>query len=69
VLTAEHGPDPAFTALEAKLAQLSTNGTQRIVAGSGHEIHLFEPAVVVRAIQEVVDAVRHGGAIARQAGS
>jgi len=69
VLTAEHGPDPAFTALEAKLAQLSTNGTQRIVAGSGHEIHLFEPAVVVRAIQDVVDAVRHGRAIARQAGS
>jgi L-ascorbate metabolism protein UlaG (beta-lactamase superfamily)/pimeloyl-ACP methyl ester carboxylesterase len=66
VLTAEHGPDAAFTALEGKLAQLSTNATQRIVAGSGHEIHLFEPAVVVRAIQDVVDATRTARAIARQ---
>jgi L-ascorbate metabolism protein UlaG (beta-lactamase superfamily)/pimeloyl-ACP methyl ester carboxylesterase len=63
VLTAEKGSEPEFTALEAKLAQLSTNATQRVVAGSGHEIHLFEPAAVVRGIGDVVDAARRGGAI------
>jgi L-ascorbate metabolism protein UlaG (beta-lactamase superfamily)/pimeloyl-ACP methyl ester carboxylesterase len=58
ILTAENGPDPESTQLEARLAQLSTNTTQRKVAGSGHEIHLFEPAAVVQAIGDVVSAAR-----------
>jgi pimeloyl-ACP methyl ester carboxylesterase len=65
VLTAEHGPDAGFTALEAQLAQLSTDATQRVIAGSGHEIHLFEPAAVVRGIGDVVDAARRGVAVRR----
>jgi pimeloyl-ACP methyl ester carboxylesterase len=40
------------------LAQLSTNFRHTMVAGSGHEIHLFEPNAVIEAISEVVDAVR-----------
>jgi L-ascorbate metabolism protein UlaG (beta-lactamase superfamily)/pimeloyl-ACP methyl ester carboxylesterase len=67
VLTAANGPDADFTALEAKLAQLSTNATQRVVAGSGHEIHLFEPAAVVQGIGVVVDAARRGVSVARSA--
>jgi pimeloyl-ACP methyl ester carboxylesterase len=67
VLTAENGPEPQFTALEAKLAQLSTNATQRVVAGSGHEIHLFDPAAVVEGIGMVVDAARRGVSVARSA--
>jgi L-ascorbate metabolism protein UlaG (beta-lactamase superfamily)/pimeloyl-ACP methyl ester carboxylesterase len=60
VLTAENGRDPRFTALEVKLAHLSANSSQRIVAGSGPEIHLFEPGAVIRAIEDVVSAVRTG---------
>jgi hypothetical protein len=65
VLTAENGPEPEFKALEAKLAQLSTNATQRVIAGSGHEIHLFDPAAVIQGIGDVVDAVRRGIAVRR----
>jgi L-ascorbate metabolism protein UlaG (beta-lactamase superfamily)/pimeloyl-ACP methyl ester carboxylesterase len=67
VLTAESGPDPEFTALEAKLPQLSTNATQRVVAGSGHEIHLYEPSAVVQGIADVVNAARRGVNVARSA--
>jgi pimeloyl-ACP methyl ester carboxylesterase len=42
----------------AGLARLSTNGRHTIVAGSDHEIHLFEPSVVVQAIADVVSAHR-----------
>jgi pimeloyl-ACP methyl ester carboxylesterase len=63
VLTAENGRDPRSTALEAKLTHLSANAIRRIVAGSGPEIHLFEPGAVIRAIQDVVGAVRTGSRI------
>jgi pimeloyl-ACP methyl ester carboxylesterase len=45
----------------AGLARLSTNSRHAVVAGAGHEIHLFEPAAVVQAIQDVVTAVRGKG--------
>jgi hypothetical protein len=31
-----------------------------VVAGAGHEIHLFAPSVVIQAIQDVVEAIRRG---------
>jgi pimeloyl-ACP methyl ester carboxylesterase len=40
----------------AALAQLSTNSRHIVVEGSDHEIHLFEPEVVSRAITDVVAA-------------
>jgi hypothetical protein len=40
------------------VAKLSTNSRYSIVAGAGHEIHLFEPAAVVLAIRDVLGAVR-----------
>lgn len=40
------------------MAKLSTNSRYSIVAGAGHEIHLFEPAAVVLAIRDVLGAVR-----------
>jgi pimeloyl-ACP methyl ester carboxylesterase len=43
------------------LAALSTNSRHAVVAGAGHEIHLFDPAAVVRAIEDVVAAVREPG--------
>jgi L-ascorbate metabolism protein UlaG (beta-lactamase superfamily)/pimeloyl-ACP methyl ester carboxylesterase len=63
VLTAENGRDPRLTPLEAKLTRLSANSSQRIVAGSGPEIHLFQPGAVIHAIQDVVSAVRSGSRI------
>ena len=44
--------------VHAALARQSTNSRHTVVAGSGHEIHLFAPAVVIEAIQDVVEASR-----------
>ena len=44
--------------LQNDLAQLSTNSRHIVVSGSGHEIFLYEPDVVVRSISAVVSAVR-----------
>jgi pimeloyl-ACP methyl ester carboxylesterase len=40
--------------LQNDLAQLSTNSRQIIVSGSGHEIYLYKPDVVVSSISAVV---------------
>jgi pimeloyl-ACP methyl ester carboxylesterase len=40
------------------VARLSENWRHSVVAGSGHEIHLFQPTAVVEAIADVVEAVR-----------
>ena len=39
-----------------KLASISTNSRHAVVAGAGHEIHLFEPSAVIQAIQDVIAA-------------
>ena len=39
-------------------AQLSTNVRHRVIANAGHEIHLFEPTTVTRAIHDVLEAIR-----------
>lgn len=40
-------------------AKLSRNGKFVVVNGSGHHIHLDQPAVVIDAIRQVVEAARH----------
>ena len=45
--------------LQAELARLSTNGKQVIAEGSGHNIHLENPKLVIDSIREVVEAVRN----------
>ena len=42
----------------AALARLSTNSRHSVIAGAGHEIHLFEPSAVITAIVDVVRAIR-----------
>jgi pimeloyl-ACP methyl ester carboxylesterase len=42
----------------ARLARLSSNSRHTVVATSGHEVHLFAPAVVIEAIHDVATAVR-----------
>lgn len=48
------------------LAELSTNSRHAVVAGAGHEIHLFQPAVVVQAIQDVIESVRTRSALQKR---
>jgi pimeloyl-ACP methyl ester carboxylesterase len=42
--------------MAARLALLSTNTTFVVAAGSGHEIHLYQPDTVVRAIENMARA-------------
>jgi pimeloyl-ACP methyl ester carboxylesterase len=44
--------------VHASLARLSTNSRHTVVAGSGHEIHLFRPEVVIQAIRDVSESLR-----------
>lgn len=41
-------------AVHAALAKLSTRSQHRVIAGAGHEIHLFDPPAVIAAIREVI---------------
>ncbi len=50
--------DPRWVALDASLARASTNGRHIVSPESGHWVHLDDPALVVRAIHEVVMRVR-----------
>jgi pimeloyl-ACP methyl ester carboxylesterase len=53
--------DPAHRTRDgaaARLAFLSTNTTFVVAAGSGHEIHLYQPDTVVRAIDALVGGIR-----------
>ncbi len=43
---------------QADLANLSRNSKMLIAKGSGHEIHVYEPKLVVDSLREVIDAVR-----------
>lgn len=48
----------------ASLARLSRNSRQNVVPDVGHEIHLFAPSVVVKAIRDVCSAAQQGRALA-----
>jgi pimeloyl-ACP methyl ester carboxylesterase len=58
VLTRGADSDQQRTEVHARLARISTNSRHTVVAGSGHEIHLFQPSVVIQAIQAVLEAHR-----------
>lgn len=58
VLTRGDERNEGREAVHAALAGLSTNSRHSIVAGAGHEIHLFDPPAVITAIADVVRAVR-----------
>jgi len=58
VLTAEHGASGLSRDVQAKVGALSENSAHRVVP-SEHFIHLHEPSFVVRAIADVVSAVRN----------
>jgi pimeloyl-ACP methyl ester carboxylesterase len=58
VLTRGVDSSQALKDVHAGLARLSTNSQYRVVAGSGHEIHLFQPRAVIQAIRDVLEAQR-----------
>ena len=51
-------PNAERDSIHAALARLSSNARHAVIAGSGHEIHLFEPSAVVQAIADVLRSVR-----------
>lgn len=50
---------PGYAELQAKLLGLSRNSRQMIAEKSYHPIHIDQPELIVRAIQQVVEAVRN----------
>ena len=56
VLTRGQNTGAGLAETHAALAGLSKNSRHTVVAGAGHEIHLFTPAVVIQAIQDVTAA-------------
>lgn len=50
----------------ARLDFLSTNSLHITAAGSGHEIHLYQPDIVVQALTRGVSAVRAQGSLSTQ---
>jgi L-ascorbate metabolism protein UlaG (beta-lactamase superfamily)/pimeloyl-ACP methyl ester carboxylesterase len=56
------GLPPAFVS-DDKLVALSTNATKRVIARSGPEVHLYDPAAVALAIQDVAEAVATSGRV------
>ena len=49
----------AWRASQARLAALVPDARQMIATESGHYIHLEQPALVIEAIRQVVEGVRH----------
>lgn len=56
----------AWQALQAELAELSTNSIHRTVEGAHHYIQLGRPEAVVEATREVVMAVRDGTSLTEE---
>ena len=46
--------------MQQELVRLSTRGKLVIAGKSGHEIHWYQPELVIDAIKEIVEQV-HGG--------
>ena len=45
---------------QADLARLSRNSRRVMAKNSAHEVHLYEPNLVVAAVHDIVEAVRQG---------
>jgi pimeloyl-ACP methyl ester carboxylesterase len=56
VLTRGQNTGQGLAETHAGLARLSTNSRHEVVSTAGHEIHLFTPAAVIQAIQDVAVA-------------
>jgi len=59
VLVRTQDADQDYREQAAQLAALSTSGRLVLAENSGHEIHLYRPDLVIRAIHEMVAAARN----------
>ena len=50
--------DPAWSAAQTSMAELSTNGRLLVAEGSGHAVHLERPEIVIDAISGLVAEIR-----------
>ena len=60
VLTRGQDMTPGIADNHAGLARLSSNARHVVVKASGHEIHLYDPVVVIDAIQDVATSATRG---------
>jgi pimeloyl-ACP methyl ester carboxylesterase len=58
VLSRGNERDAGREGVHAALARLSTSSRHSVIVGSGHEIHLFEPAAVIQAVTDVMTSLR-----------
>jgi len=58
--TYEKGHTPGHAVMQERIAHLSRRGEFRMVAKSGHHIHLDRPDAVIEAIRKVVGEAREG---------
>jgi pimeloyl-ACP methyl ester carboxylesterase len=66
VLTRGQNTGPGLVDTHIGLARLSTNSRHEVVSTAGHEIHLFTPAAVIQAIEDVSVAAREGRPLAQR---
>jgi hypothetical protein len=59
VLSRGLNSSPEQQAAHAEISQMSRNSRHLVVTGSYHEIHLSHPEAVVRAVGDVMTAVRN----------
>jgi pimeloyl-ACP methyl ester carboxylesterase len=58
ILTRGSNTDKERIAAYDEMAKLSTRSRHTVVAGAGHEIHLYQPSAVIKAIQEAISLSR-----------
>jgi pimeloyl-ACP methyl ester carboxylesterase len=67
---AQGSPDDSLAAERAArqrdLVALSHRGTHVVATHAGHNIHIEEPPLVVRAIRDIVGRVRHAGSVRKE---
>lgn len=61
VAAGENMSDARWAAAQAAMSKLSTNGRLIVAEGSGHAVHMQQPAAVINAIERVLAAVRGDG--------
>ncbi len=58
IAAGENMSTPDWAAAQNAMAELSTNGQLIVAEDSGHAVHLDEPAIVIKAIDDLVDEIR-----------
>ena len=65
IAATDHGPffqqwEPTLMRLQRQLVTLSPKGKLIVAEGSGHDVHVDRPAIVIDAVREMVRHVERG---------